>query len=98
MQQKKYSSHFKQEAIHYAVNHPDKSRKQVSEDLGIPYGTFKQWLSGLDLSSMRPQGSAPKTSKQLEQEIRHLKRELEMSRKENELLKKFSVYMAKLQK
>lgn len=98
MQQKKYSSTFKQEAIHYVVSHPDKTRKQFAEELSIAYGTFKQWFSGLDLSTITAQSSEPKTTKELEQEIRRLKRELEMSHKKNELLKKFSMYMAKLQK
>jgi transposase-like protein len=98
MQKSKYSSSFKQEAIHYAIAHPNKTRKQVAEELGVAYGTFKQWFRGLNLDALHPQSNEPKTAKQLEQEIRHLKHELDMSRKENEILKKFSVYMAKLQK
>lgn len=94
-----YSDTFKQETLRYIQDNPQKSRKEIAIELGISYGTLKDWCARARESGVVfKQLSNPPTIKELEQENRRLKRELEMAHKDNEILKKFGVYMAKLQK
>jgi transposase-like protein len=94
-----YSDTFKQDTLRYIQDNPQKSRKDIAAELGISYGTSKDWCARARESDVVfQQMSNPPTLKELEQENRRLKRELEMAHKDNEILKKFGVYMAKLQK
>lgn len=92
-----YTESYKRESVHYALSHPEKSRPMMAKELGIPYGTFKCWFQGADLAGYGGQAHGPKTPKELEQENKKLKRELELKQKEIELLKKFNVYLARMQ-
>ena len=44
MKQKRFSLQLKQEAIAFAVAHPDRSLKSVAADLGVGYSTLDKWV------------------------------------------------------
>jgi transposase-like protein len=92
-----YTESYKRESVHYGLSHPEKSKPEIAKELGIPYGTFKEWFRGINLAEYVSQTAIPKTAKELEQENKKLKRELELKGKEVELLKKFNVYLARMQ-
>jgi transposase-like protein len=95
---KRYTDTFKQEAIHYAVSHPEKSPKEIAQEIDVPYRTLGVWLRGVDRNASMRRPSAPnQTIKALEQENKRLAREVSIQKTELELLKKFNVYLAKNQ-
>jgi len=85
--------------LRYIQDHPQKAKKQIADELGIAHGTLKGWCSTFKESGLLTQPlSNPPTSKELEQQIKKLKKELELAHQDIDILKKFGVYMAKLQK
>lgn len=94
-----YTDAFKQETLRYMQDNPQKTRKQISDELGIAHGTLKGWCASFKESGLLNQPlSSPPTAKELEQQIKRLKRELEQAHQDIDILKKFGVYMAKQQK
>jgi transposase-like protein len=94
-----YTDTFKQETLRYIQDNPHKTRQQIADELGIAYGTLKGWCSTYKETGVLSQTlSTPPTTKELEQQIKKLKRQLELAHQDIDILKKFGVYMAKLQK
>jgi transposase len=81
-----YSREFKIEAVRLAET-SDKSIKQIEQDLGIGEGCIRQWkrkLAAEGDNAFPGQGNLPPD----EEEIRQLRRELEIVRQERDILKK----------
>ena len=86
MQKKTYTQEFKREAVRLAQT-SGKSITQVARELGIADNSLHQWRK--ELAERGPEafpGSGHQTA--LEEENRRLKRELERTRHERDILKK----------
>jgi transposase len=89
MQKKTYTQVFKREAVRLAQT-SGKPITQVARELGISDASIHQWRK--ELAEHGPEafpGSGHQTA--LEEENRRLKRELERTRQERDILKKQSV-------
>ena len=79
----------RQEAVAYAIAHPERSIKQLASDLGVGQSTLDKWVRNAKQSGAA--GAERKLSpeqeriKQLEKEVAHL-------REVNEIIKKAHVY------
>src|SRR6202022_3046026 len=84
--QKTYTAEFKREAVRLAQS-SSKSIAQVARELGISDTSIHQWRKELsDHGSEAFPGSGHQTAQ--EEELRQLKRELERTQKERDILKK----------
>jgi transposase len=85
-EQKTFTREFKQEAVQL-VQSSNKSQAQIARDLGIAESTLHHWckLFAENGNHAFP-GSGHQTPQ--EEEIRRLKRELELTRQERDILKK----------
>lgn len=93
----KYALHFKQEAINLALN-SEQTYRQVSDDLGINYKTFCNWMYQM---KNKPTQQAIKMNKKpdyqtLERQNKAMKKELDLRKKEIDILKKATQYFASL--
>ena len=90
-QQKTYTREFKVEAVQL-VKSSGKPMSQIARDLGISDSALYQWCKHLsDQGEQAFPGSGHQTAQ--EEEIRRLKRELEVTRQERDILKKVvSIY------
>ena len=94
-----YTDAFKQETLRYIQDNPQKTKKQIADELGIAHGTLKGWCTVFkERGALTQPLSATPTAKELEQQNKKLKRELAQAHQEIDILKKFGVYLAKLQK
>lgn len=87
-EQKTYTKEFKLEAVHL-VQSGQKSQAQIARDLGVADSTLSHWRKELTEHS---NDAFPSSGHQtpLEEENRHLKREVEILRQERDILKKLS--------
>jgi len=85
-EQRTFTKEFKLEAVHLAQN-SGKSQSQVARDLGIADSTLHHWCKELSKAGEKAfVGSGKPVAG--EEEIRRLKRELEVTRQERDILKK----------
>lgn len=85
-QQKTYTKEFKQEAVRLVEN-SGKSMSQVARDLGVADSTLYHWYQQLSQQGEQAfPGSGHQTA--LEEENRRLRRELEVTKQERDILKK----------
>jgi transposase len=85
-QQKIYTREFKVEAVQL-VKSSGKPMSQVARELGISDSALYQWCKKLaDQGEQAFPGSGHQTAQ--EEELRRLKRELEVTRQERDILKK----------
>ena len=85
-EQKTVTREFKQEAVQL-VRSSKKSQAQIARDLGIADSTLHHWCKMFAENGEHAfPGSGHQTPQ--EEEIRHLKRELEITRQERDILKK----------
>ena len=85
-EQKTYTKEFKVEAVRLLESN-QKSQAQIARELGVADSTLSQWRKDLlDHGHDAFPGSGHQTP--LEEENRHLKREVEILRQEREILKK----------
>lgn len=93
---RKYSEEFKAEAVALALS-SDKPNAEIARDLGINCKTFATWIS---IAMNKPKTNAQKPSKPdyqtLERQLRAAQKELELRKKEIDILKKAAVYFASL--
>ena len=81
-----FTKEFKLEAVHL-VHKSRKSQAQIARDLGIADSTLQNWCKELaEAGAQAFPGSGHQT--QQEEELRRLKRELEVTRQERDILKK----------
>ncbi len=83
---KKYPEEFKREVLEMAAN-PDVSVAQLERDLGITPGLIYKWRERYRLDE-RSGELKPSPEREAEGEIRRLKRELEITKQERDILKK----------
>ena len=87
-EQKTYTKEFKVEAVRL-LESSQKSQAQIARDLGVADSTLSQWRKDVaDHGHDAFPGSGHQTP--LEEENRHLKREVEVLRQEREIVKKLS--------
>ena len=91
MPKKTYTEEFKREAVRLALS-GEKSRIQVSRDLGVSNGTLTTWIAKF-AKPLRMSGKAPHLSEN--ERIRELERENRELRQERDILKKAAAYFAK---
>jgi transposase len=85
-EQKTYTKEFKLEAVQL-VQAGQKSQAQIARDLGVADSTLSHWRKELEAHGGDAfPGSGHQTP--LEEENRHLKREVEVLRQERDILKK----------
>jgi len=81
-----FTKEFKLEAVHL-VQRSGKSQAQIARDLGIADSTLHHWCKEVaEAGSQAFPGSGHQTAG--EEEVRRLKRELEVTRQERDILKK----------
>lgn len=81
-----YTREFKQEAVRL-VQESGKTQAQIARDLGIADSTLHHWCKqSTEYGIQAFPGSGHQTPR--EEEIRQLKRELEITRQERDILKK----------
>ena len=85
-EQKTYTKEFKVEAVQL-LQSSQKSQAQIARELGVADSTLSQWRKDL---TERGNDAFPGSGHQtpLEEENRHLKREVEILRQERDILKK----------
>lgn len=88
----RYTQEFKSEAINMAVN-SDLSLSEVASNLGLNYKTLYNWVKGSMPESSSTQAGKSKI-KELESEVRALRRDLKRARQERDILKKAAAYFA----
>ena len=88
----RYTQEFKSEAINMAVN-GDLSLSEVASNLGLNYKTLYNWVKGSMPESSSTQAGKSKI-KELESELRALRRNLKRARQERDILKKAAAYFA----
>ena len=83
---KKYDATFKREAVQLAAS-SGKTDRAIERELGLYQGAIRHWREELEAD---PKNAFPGTGhlKPLEDENRHLHRELAIAREERDILKK----------
>ncbi len=92
--QRTYTREFKIEAVQL-VQSSGKSMSQIARDLGIADSTLHHWCK---LQTAQGEQAFPGSGHQTpqEEEIRHLKREVDLLRQERDILKKPSYRISQL--
>ena len=83
---REYSDEFKKEAIRL-LESSGKRLTEVERELGIPHGFIRKWQRRFQINPVKDELELREVSR-LEAEVRALKRELEITRMEHEILKK----------
>lgn len=86
VQRKKYTKEFKQEVLEMA-SQPEVSIAQLERDLGITAGLIYKWRERYRVDE-ESGDLQPSEQRGAEAELRRLKRELEITRQERDILKK----------
>jgi transposase len=89
---RKFSDEFKQEAVRLA-NEGRRPMTEIAKELGIRADLLGKWRADADERASRPEVDGTPLTK--DEEIRRLKRELELARQERDFLKKATAYFAK---
>jgi transposase len=79
----------KKQCIQYAIDHPERSLKELSVEFGVGYSSLQKWVKEARLSG---QGVSPSQAIQDQQEIQRLRKEVAHLREVNEIIKKAHVY------
>lgn len=85
---RRFSREFKLEAVRLA-SAGDRSLSQVARELGIQPSLLSRWKKRQEAEDAAP------GAKDLEAEVRRLRRELEVARQSCEILKKATAYFAR---
>jgi transposase len=89
---RKFSDEFKQEAVRLA-NEGRRPMTEIAKELGIRADLLGKWRADADERAARTEADGAPLTK--DEEIRRLKRELELARQERDFLKKATAYFAK---
>jgi transposase len=82
-----YTAEFRQEALRLWEG-SSKSAREIEEELGITLGLLYKWQARYREPAVRENGSGGQDIRELEAEIRRLKRENAILQEEREILKK----------
>jgi transposase len=89
-QRRSFSPEFRQEAVRLALE-SDRPLSEVARELKIRPDQLRHWKQQLT----RAAGAAPPSGEPPEQELRRLRREVEVLRQERDFLKKAAAFFAK---
>ncbi len=93
-----YPADFRTQSVQLALT-SGKSRRVVADELGVGLSTLCKWVKQHHRTPNAAQTISPltglTTQQSLEQEVRRLKRELEIVRQEREILKAATKFFAK---
>jgi transposase len=84
-----YSKEFKREAVQL-LRSSDRSVPQLAKELGVSEGSLRNWASQRDVDEAKTAG----LSSDERDELRRLRREVKVSPREREILKKAAVFFA----
>lgn len=87
MSRKTYAREFKLEAVKL-VTEKGMSRKQVARDLSIDPASLRAWLKAFSEEPTQPERAFPGKGHVRDEELRQLRREVEVLRMERDILKK----------
>lgn len=95
MKRRRYSNEFKEEVIRLVLDSiPEKSMYQVSKEVGVSYTTVCKWVNEY---RSKTDPSKMEGSPSMQEEIRHLQKELRRVSMERDILKKAaSIFMKEL--
>lgn len=85
-----YPPDFRQEAVRL-LRSSDKTIPQIAADLGISDQSLRNWVRQADIDDGHREG----LSTEEREELRHLRREVNVLRQEREILKKAAAFFAK---
>jgi len=91
-ERKVYSAEFRREAVRLAAE-PDNKAREVERDLGLYQGAISRWKRELERDSHHA-FPGKGHMKPLEEENRRLRRELERTQRERDILKKAAAYFS----
>ena len=91
MSRRKYSSEYKQEAVHL-VKQSDRPVSEIARNLGINDNLLRRWVKEANDSSQR---SFPGHGKPRDEELARLKKELREVTQERDFLREAATYFAK---
>ena len=83
---RKYSNEFKKEAVHL-LETSGKSKTEIEQELGITHGLLGRWQKRFQINPVTDKFELSEVE-QLKAELRAMKRELEITRMERDILKK----------
>jgi len=89
-QRRSFSPEFRQEAVRLALE-SDRPLSEVARELKIRPDQLRHWKQQLT----RAAGASPPSGETPEQELRRLRREVEVLRQERDFLKKAAAFFAK---
>ena len=92
-----FSLEFKQEAVRHLAERRAENVNiaQIARELDVRPSLLREWARQLEARELEPR-VAPRTADETpEQELRRLRRELEITRQERDFLKKATAYFAK---
>ncbi|WP_374668631.1 transposase [Acinetobacter sp.] len=102
MKRNRYDESFKSEAVSLALS-GELSYAEVARDLGINYGTLTKWIYSVMNEPKPPQAKMKKSGKPskpdyqaLERQLKAAHKELELRKKEIDVLKKAAAYFASM--
>lgn len=90
MKRKRYSESFKAEAVKL-VTEQGRNLSQAAEELGISVSGLRQWVKNHEVENGQREGLTAAER----DEIRKLKRELQVVKMERDILKKATAFFAK---
>ncbi len=88
---REYTTEFRERAVNMAIR-SEKSIAQVARDLGIKGGTLYAWIDKAKSSNVQ---APSKSSEQLFDELKRVKKELVEVKEQRDILKKATAYFAK---
>ena len=92
-----FTPEFRQEAVRLMLERREAgtSLKQIARELDVGPDILRQW--GKDLGAVLPvrPGRPPRRAMNAEEELRRMRRELEVTRQERDFLKKAAAFFAK---
>jgi len=87
-----YTEEYKREAVALVMS-SDSSLSEIATNLGLNYKTLYNWVKEAMPESQSTQAGKSKI-KELETELRSVRRELKQTRQERDILKKAAAYFA----
>jgi transposase len=93
-ERRKYTREFKFEAVRLVVEE-ERPLATVARELGIERSQLQRWKRSLEGAGQAEAFPGNGRLRGQDEEIRHLKRELEQARQENAFLKKAAAYFAR---
>ena len=92
MEQKRYTEEFRKEAVDLVLS-SDASMREISNNLGLKYNTLHHWVRKTMPKELDTLSGKDKI-KQLEEELKSVRKQLKRVEQERNILKKAAAYFA----